>query len=36
MKVRLDDKALGLNELDKAHRNIGLLAAVFRVMSYSL
>jgi len=36
VKVRLDDEVVGLIELDKTHKNIGLLGAVFRVMSYSL
>jgi hypothetical protein len=32
-KIRLDDKVVGLSELDKTQRNIGLLGAVLKVVS---
>ena len=36
LKERLNDKAVGLAKLDETQRMIGLLCAVFKVMSYSL
>jgi hypothetical protein len=35
LKVLLKNKVVGLTKLDKTYRNVGLLCAVFNVMSYS-
>jgi hypothetical protein len=35
-KVRMNDKVVGLTELGKTQRNVGLLCAVLPVISYSL
>ena len=35
VKVRLNDRVVGLIELDKTDRTIGLLCAAFKVMNYS-
>ena len=36
LTVRLNDKAVGLAELDETQRMAGLLCAVLKVMSYAL
>ena len=35
LKLRLNDKLVGFNQLDKAKRNIGLLCGVLKLISYS-
>jgi hypothetical protein len=35
LRVRLNDKVVGLTEMDKTERKIGLLCAACKVMIYS-